>query len=488
VAKVLIIDDDEGICQLMSDCIKLMGHQVQYSQTLNEGLRAAATGIFDVIYLDVKLPDGNGLQWLPKFRKVVPATEVIIITGLGDHADAESAIDNGAWDYIEKPSAISLMINPLKHILQYKEIHKGDELPFTIKRNNIIGNSRAINASLQQVAQVAKSNSNVLLTGETGTGKELFAWAIHHNSARANENFVIVDCTILTETLVEEILFGHEKGAFTGADKIRAGLIAQADGGTIFLDEIGELPYSVQKKFLRVLQEHRFRPLGSKNEMFSNFRLIAATNRNLNKMAELGQFRKDLLFRLRSFSIELPPLRKRLEDIPDLVAHKLNTDHDYFGSSQISVSPEYLDALKSYDWPGNVRELFNTIERSLSVCNNNSVLFPRDLPKHIRIKLSQDHVGKKDNGLVIKTAKDDINIVEEANMASLQYVRDTALAKIEKAYLHELKIVSANNFEKACSISGLSRSRLYALLKKHEIRFSYLADLNSSVGQTSEQV
>jgi two-component system, NtrC family, response regulator len=471
MAKVLIIDDDEGICRMMSHKINSMGHETKCAQTLYEGFQAADTGIFDVIYLDVKLPDGNGLQGLPKIREGAPNTEVIIMTGIGDHDDAELAIHNGAWDYIEKPSTINLMINPLIKILQYKESHPTDIPMLAIKRDGIVGSSAAINASLHQTAQAAKSDTNVLITGETGTGKELFAWAIHQNSARADQNYIIVDCTILTETLVEGMLFGHEKGAFTSADKMRTGLIEQANGGTLFLDEIGELPYSIQKSFLRVLQEHRFRPLGSKRELSSDFRLIAATNRNLDKMVEKGQFREDLLFRLRSFVIELPPLRKRLEDIRDLVAYKLNANYDRLGSSRTAVSPEYLDALKSYDWPGNVRELFNAVERTLVVAKNSSVLFPRDLPDNIRIKLSQAQIEKKNNGRVLKIEKADIKMAKAMDIPCLQDARDAALARIEKDYLSRLKTAAGCDLREACKISGLSRSRLYALLQKHKINF-----------------
>jgi two-component system, NtrC family, response regulator len=471
MAKVLIIDDDEGICKMMCAKIKSMGHEAECAQTLSYGLDLAGTGIFDVVYLDVKLPDGNGLHGLLKIRETVPNTEVVIITGIGDHADAELAINNGAWDYIEKPSTINLMINPLVKILQYKKTHASDRSLLNIKRDSIIGNSPAINASLQQAALAARSNANVLITGETGTGKEFFAWAIHQNSSRADKNFIIVDCTILTETLVEGMLFGHEKGAFTGADKMREGLIEQANGGTLFLDEIGELPYSIQKTFLRVLQEHRFRPLGSKQEFSSDFRLVAATNRNLNKMVEKGQFREDLLFRLRSFTIELPPLRKRLEDIPELVAYKLKSHYDRLGTGQIAISPEYLDALTCYDWPGNVRELFNAVEQTLVAAKNSSVLLPRDLDRNIRIKLSQARIGIKDKRKVSKSEESFINITKEPDILRWQEVRDSALVKIEKDYLNKLIAVSASDADKASRISGLSRSRLYAILQKHNIKF-----------------
>ncbi len=468
MASVLIIDDDQGMCKMLSRKIKSMGHEVNCAYTLEEGVNRVKAASCDVAFLDVHLPDGNGIEVLPLIRKISPATEVIIMTGLGDHRGAESAIKNGAWDYIEKPSTVNLMVLPLVRILQYKEASTAPKTPSPIKRDGIIGSSQETRNSLDQVGQVAASNTNVLITGETGTGKELFAWAIHQNSPRAGKNFVIVDCTILTETLVEGMLFGHEKGAFTSADRMREGLIEQADGGTLFLDEVGELPFSVQKSFLRVLQEHRFRPLGSKHELSSDFRLVAATNRDLDQMVAHGEFREDLLFRIRSFVIGLKPLRERLDDIEELVAYKIGINFERHGTKMMSLSPDFLQALTAYDWPGNVRELFSTVEQAIIMAGNRSVLFPNDLPSHIRIKLSQSQLSRKDEPI----AREGKMSGPDAGRAKLQDVRDAAICSAEKEYLNELKVLSGNNIDKACAVSGLSQSRLYSLLKKYGIKFS----------------
>lgn len=468
MAKVLIIDDDPGMCKMLSRKIKSMGHDVDCAATIGESIVMFSASPYDAAFLDVHLPDGDGIEALPTIKKASPLCEVIIMTGLGDHQGAESAINNGAWDYIEKPTTVNLMVLPLIRVLQYKEAAITPEARPMIKRDGIIGQSRAISENLNQVGQVAHSNTNVLITGETGTGKELFAWAIHQNSARAHKNFVIVDCAILTESLVEGILFGHEKGAFTSADRMREGLIEQADGGTLFLDEVGELPYSVQKSFLRVLQEHRFRPLGGKHELSSDFRLVAATNRDLEKMAARGAFRQDLLFRISSFPIQLKPLRERLDDIEELVNYKIGINFERHKTKLMSPSPDFLQALKAYDWPGNVRELFNTIEQAILVAKNRSVLFPNDLPSQIRIKLSQAQLrGNKEQ----KTEREEKADVQSLNPASIQDVREAAIAKAEKAYLAELKIQSENSIDQACTISGLSQSRLYSLLKKYGIKF-----------------
>ena len=469
MARVLIIDDDQGMCKMLSRKIKSMGHEVDCARTIEESIKMFSAAPYDVAYLDVYLPDGNGLEALPLIRKTSPASEIIIMTGLGDHKGAETAIKNGAWDYIEKPSTANLMVLPMVRVLQYKEAAVTTEPQSIIKRDGIIGQSDKILNSLDQVGQVAKSDTNVLLTGETGTGKELFAWSIHQNSSRAHKNFVIVDCTILTETLVEGILFGHEKGAFTSADRMREGLIEQADGGTLFLDEVGELPYSVQKSFLRVLQEHRFRPLGSKHELSSDFRLVAATNRDLDKMVAQGEFREDLLFRIRSFVIQLKPLRERLDDIEELVTYKIGINFERHGTKMMSLSPDFLQVLKTYTWPGNVRELFSTVEQAILMAGNRSVLFPNDLPDYIRIKISQAQIGKSKDQ---QAGREDESNAQRFDHARLQDVRDAALGKAERDYLYELKVLSGNNIDQACSISGLSQSRLYSLLKKYNIKFS----------------
>ncbi len=298
MAEILIIDDDEMMCSTLAALVERSNHRATCAMTLKQGLRQATDNDIDVVFLDVKMPDGNGLDLLPEIENCPSGPEVIIITGFGDLNGAELAIKSGAWDYIEKGFSIKEITLSLERALQYRKEKK--EVAQTrkmvpLKRDKIIGNSVALNHCLEMVAQSAESEANVFITGETGTGKELFARAVHDNSLRRHEKFVVVDCTSLPETLVESLLFGHEKGSFTGADKARDGLVKQADKGTLFLDEVGELPMVLQKAFLRVLQEHRFRPLGSNREVESNFRLIAATNRDLDAMVTEGTFRSDLL-------------------------------------------------------------------------------------------------------------------------------------------------------------------------------------------------
>ncbi len=468
MSKILIIDDDEMMCATLSALIQRQGHLATCATTLRQGRALAETEDFDIVFLDVKMPDGNGLDFLPHIDSVPSAPEVIIITGFGDPDGAELAIKSGAWDYIEKGFSIKEITLSLERALQYRK-EKQDVLrsrkTIPLRRDHIIGTSPALNTCLELVAQSAGSDAHVFITGETGTGKELFARAVHENSSRRNENFVVVDCTALPETLVESLLFGHEKGTFTGAERPRDGLVKQAHKGTLFLDEVGELPMTLQKAFLRVLQEHRFRPLGSQREIESDFRLIAATNRDLDAMAEEGSFRSDLLFRLRSFIIELPPLRKRKDDIKPLTRHFVDRFCEQHGLNPKGLDAEFIQTLLRYPWPGNVRELVNTLERTLSAARFDQTLYPQHLPHHIRVHVRRAELEKD-------SAQPDPSSSSSgppASLPKLQDYRDQIISRAEQQYLTDLMALSGDDISAACAISGLSQSRLYALLKKYGI-------------------
>jgi two-component system NtrC family response regulator len=357
------------------------------------------------------------------------------------------------------------MTLPLLRALQYREEKMAAKPPVALKREGIVGSTPQMRACLELLAQAAYSNTNVLITGETGTGKELFASAIHHNSPRAGGNFVVVDCTALPDTLVESMLFGHEKGAFTGADKSHKGLIKQADRGTLFLDEVGELPPHVQKAFLRGLQERRFRPLGGKQEIESDFRLVAATNRDLDEMVKEGRFRKDLLFRLKTFAIEMPLLRERQGDIRALAMYHVARLSDRYGTGTKGFSPEFLEALLAYAWPGNVRELFNAMERALTAAYMEPTLFPKHLPTHIRVELSRGSIKKN---TPVKESPVRMDAPSEP-FPTLKEFREALLAEGEKKYLQDLLLHCNGDIRETCRISGLGRARFYGLIKKYNI-------------------
>lgn len=471
MAQVLIIDDEEMMCQMLSALVLSQGHEATCAQTLAEGLQQTSLRDFDVVFLDVGLPDGNGLEAIPTLRTLRDAPEIIIITGSGNPDGADLAINQGAWDYIEKTSSISQMTLPLTRALQYRQEKQAHGRPVALKLEGIVGTSPPLRDCIDLLVQATTGDINVLITGATGTGKELFARAIHLNSSRAAKNFVVVDCAAMPENLVESALFGYEKGAFTSADRATSGLIAQAHGGTLFLDEVGELPECMQKAFLRVLQERSFRPIGGKREIESDFRLVAATNRDLEEMVDQGRFRQDLFFRLRSLVINLPPLKDRNGDLFDLAWHHTARLCKRYGLAPKGYSPELLQYLSAYDWPGNVRELVNVLETALAAAQRESTLFPQHLPAYLRTKLARASVRRQP--APAKGRNEEVSLPED--LSPLDAVRKTALAKVEKRYLQKLMQQAKGNIQVACQVSGLSRARLYSLLKQYDISPSLAA-------------
>ncbi|MFW6115376.1 MAG: sigma-54-dependent transcriptional regulator, partial [Thermodesulfobacteriota bacterium] len=434
MANILIIDDDKLICRTLSHVMTDRGHTPTCAFGVKEGLEIAAARPFDVVFLDVRLPDGNGLDMVPRLKEFPSSPEVIIITGFGDMDGAELAITYGAWDYLEKSASIDEITLPLERALQYRTERQAKARPTALNLEGIVGSSAPMRTCIELLAQAAATDANVLITGETGTGKELFSSAIHRNSPRAGKNFVVVDCAALPETIVESILFGHERGAFTGAEKSKTGLITQADGGTLFLDEVGELPASVQGSFLRALQERRFRPVGSIKEVKSDFRLIAASNRNLDQMVQEGLFRRDLLFRLRTLTINLPPLREHLQDINELTPFYMSKLSHRSGKGMKGFSHDFMNTLLSYTWPGNVRELVNALERAMAAAGTSPTLFPAYLPLEIRITVKRGQVGEEQEAEVLHPVPSGSDKV----LPTLQEHREAEIARIEQHYLEEL--------------------------------------------------
>ena len=470
MAELLIIDDDPLIRESFSGVIRRMGHTPQVASSVSEALKILKSDRFDIVFCDVRMPDGSGLDILPDIRGVAVPPEVVIMTGFGDPDGAELAIRNGAWDYIAKPLSAQEIMLCIERTLQYRDKKRSTSQAFALKREGILGESPKLRACMDKVAQAANSDVPVLISGETGTGKELFAWAVHTNSARAQKNFVVLDCAALPETLVESTLFGHVRGAFTGADKARDGLIKQADGGTLFMDEIGELSIGIQKTFLRVLQEKRYRPVGGSQEVHSDFRLVAATNRDLDAMVGKGTFRDDLLFRIRTLAISLPPLREIKEDLKGFALHYLAKFGERSNGETKGFSPEFLDHLMGYDWPGNIRELVQALERAVVAAENDPILFPAHLPEHIRIHLARTSVLQRMPQPHLPKSDEPPN--PSAGLTSLNDIREAGLARIEKDYLVDLMRRTGGNVPEACRISGLSRSRLYTLLKKYSVSTS----------------
>jgi two-component system NtrC family response regulator len=462
MANVLIIDDDPKMCKVLMKLIARMGHEATSRGSLDSGLDEARSRPYDIVFLDVNFPEGSGLDILPKIRKTAAKPDVIIMTAFGDATGAEMAIKYGAWDYIQKSVSPKELTLPLKRIIQYREgLEKIRQSAVALKLDDIVGSSSQMKACYDFVAKAANSSANVLITGETGTGKELFSRAIHANSLRSASRFVVVDCAALPETLVESVLFGHVKGAFTGADTRQEGLVKHADGGTLFLDEVGELPFAVQKTFLRVLQERCFRPVGSKDELKSDFRLIAATNRNLEQMVHSGRFREDLLFRLQELSIDLPCLRDRPEDIIDIALFHTRRLCEQHRMGTKGFSPEFFELLRDYEWPGNVRELINALKSVLTAAVNESTLLPIHMPMQIRIHSVRSSLEIQDRS---KAESEKTNQYEPVASTFREAIEST-----EQKYIQNLISETKGDIKDACRISGLSRSRLYGLMKKHNI-------------------
>ena len=378
MGRILIADDHDALRRGLARGLSEAGHDVEEASNGNAAIERLHDGHFDVVLSDLKMGGSDGMDVLRTTRALHPSTAVILMTAFGSVNTAVEAMKIGAFDYVQKPFEIeemevkiekALEMRRMKHELDYLRGAQHDIYDF----DRIVGSSTALQRVLDIVKKVAKSNTTVLVRGETGTGKELIAGATHHNSLRSSRNFVKVNCAALQENLLESELFGHEKGAFTGADKQRIGRFEQADGGTLFLDEIGDMSPSTQAKILRVLQEHEFERLGGTRTLRVDVRLIAATNRDLPAMVQAGQFREDLYYRLNVVSIEMPPLRERKDDIVPLANSFIRKFSGELKKKIDGLDTDAQKLLMRYNWPGNIRELENTIERAMLLAEGRAI-------------------------------------------------------------------------------------------------------------------
>ncbi|WP_281670920.1 sigma-54-dependent transcriptional regulator [Rikenella microfusus] len=382
--RILIIDDEVQLRGLLSRIISLEGYEVVEAGDCRTGLKQLESFAPEVVLCDVRLPDGNGVEMVEKIRQAAPQTEVILLTAYGNIPDGVQAIKNGAFDYITKGDDNNKILPLLSRAVEKVEMSRrlaqlekqvGEKFSF----DTVLGNSPAIREAIELARKVAATDATVLVTGETGTGKEVFAQAIHQNSARAKRSFVAVNCSAFSKELLESELFGHRAGAFTGAVKDKKGLFEEASGGTIFLDEIGEMAFDLQAKLLRVIESGEFIKVGETRPTKVDVRIVAATNRDLKQEIAEGRFREDLYYRLSVFRIHLPPLRERPEDIEAYVRMFAGRFGMKMGRRVEYIEPEYLERLRLHGWPGNVRELRNVVERSLIMAEG-TVLRAADLP------------------------------------------------------------------------------------------------------------
>ena len=368
--KILIIDDEEKLRNLLGRLIKLEGYSVIETGNLKSGMKALEKEEPDVILCDVKLPDGNGVDFIKEAKSRFPLTEIILLTAYGNIPDGIQAMKNGAFDYLIKgddnDKIIPLLSKAVEKVALKKRIQQlENQVGKKYSFESIIGKSKAIQSAISLAKKVAPTDANVLLLGETGTGKEVFAQAIHNSGSRKNKSFMALNCSAFSNELLESELFGHKEGAFTGAIKDKKGLIAEANDGTLFLDEIGEMHLDLQSKLLRVLETSEFIKVGDTKSVKVNVRIIAATNKNLEEEIKEEKFREDLFYRLNVFTILLPPLRDRKEDIPELANYYLSFFSEKTNKRFVGINSGANKILQHYNWKGNIRELKNTIERAV---------------------------------------------------------------------------------------------------------------------------
>ncbi len=404
MAEILIVDDEKLVRDFLCETLSRTGYSVRTAENGEAGLKEIADREFDCVFTDVKMPQASGIDLLKAVKQTSPLTSVVVITAYGTVSDAVEAMKLGAFDYLPKPFTPEHIEVTAKKALEYRRLlleNRRLKKELAGKFENIIGRTPSMKKVFDLVESVAPSRATVLLIGESGTGKELIARSIHHLSPRKEAPFVRVNCAALPEGLIESELFGHEKGAFTGALRQTRGRFEMADGGTLLLDEISEIPIGLQSKLLRILQEREFERVGSGYTLKVDVRVIATTNRNLAEAVKKGNFREDLYYRLNVVKVEMPPLRDRREDIPLLAAHFIHKYASENGKKIDGIAPRALSLLTDYPWPGNVRELENFIERGVVVAQSN-VLLPSDFPKELVLGLASDGEDRLRPGTTIE--------------------------------------------------------------------------------------
>jgi two-component system response regulator GlrR len=444
--KILVVDDDKNLIELVKMRLESAGYEVTAALKEEDAIETLQGQTFDLSIVDLQLVHKDGISLMEDFHLILPEMPVIILTAYGSIESAVEAMKRGAYSYLTKP------FDPRDLLLQIERALENRRLTSEIERlkglleerydfSNVVAKSEKMQRVLEVVSRIAKTDSTVFIHGESGTGKELIAKAIHLASERKDKSFVAINCAALPETLLESELLGHEKGAFTGAIRSKKGLFTQAHEGTIFLDEIGDMPLSTQGKLLRVLQEQQFYPIGSEKPIEVNVRVIVATNKNLEDQAKQGLFREDLFYRIHVIPVFLPPLRERKEDIPPLVEYFLKRFSQQMKKEVKGLTPMAMQRLMLYDWPGNVRELENILEYAVAMTNHNVI--------------TEEFI------LQTKAA-----FIPDETLKPLKEARDT----FEKSYLIHLLRICRGNVSKAAKLAGKYRADFYELLKKHDLK------------------
>ena len=458
-AKILIVDDEEIVIQsclrILSDCSDVVD-SVQDGQA---ALRKIDETQYDIVILDIMMPKMDGLEVLQQIKERHPDVDVIMMTGLSQIQTAVKAMKLGAFDYLSKPFDPDELKHVVDRALERRRLLQQNrdlknEVSSKYRFENIIGSSPRMQAVYALIAKCAPTNSTVLITGESGSGKEMIARAIHFNSLRKDQPFVTVDCNTLSENLLESELFGHVKGSFTGAVANKRGMFDSANNGTLFLDEFGNIPLSTQAKLLRVIQEHEYRPVGSTVTQKTNVRLITATNKDLKAMVAEGTFREDLYYRINVFPIQAPALRERRDDIPALAFHFLRIFCNELEKPIAEISEGAMSLLINHDWPGNVRELENTMHRAVILCSDNII-------RQAHLANIIDTSSRPD--LEVPKTSEDLKRIKKI-------AREKSVEEVEKLFIQETLKRNASNVTRSAEETGMQRSNFQALMKKYNIR------------------
>ena len=468
--RILVVDDEEVVVRSAVRVLTDPSYTIDTAADGAEAIVKIEQNGYDIVLLDIMMPKTNGIEVLRRVKEAHPDVEVIMLTGLAQIDTAVQCMKLGAFDYIAKPfdpDELKLTIGRAveRRALLQENLNLRTAANARYRLDNMIGSSARMQQVYRLVAQCAATNTTVLITGESGTGKELIARAIHHNSLRKDKPFVAVDCNALAETLLESELFGHVKGAFTGAVANKKGMFEAAAGGTLFLDEIGNIGMATQAKLLRVLQEREFRAVGDTRVQTASFRLLAATNKDLKAMIAEGTFRDDLYYRINVFPIESPPLRERREDIPALAMHFVRTCSEELAKKVDEISDGAMNVLVTYDWPGNVRELENVIQRAAILASDNTIR-----KAHLVTIIDPERTPDRD----VPTTSEELKRVKKE-------AREKSVEQIEKLFVLEALKRNAWNVTHSAEQTGMLRENFQALMKKHSIR---VRDADKSSGDT----
>lgn len=448
--RVLIVDDDRAMCQLLIDLLRDDGYQAEVAYDGESALDKCRATRFDLTITDLMMPKMRGIELVQRLREIDSGALVLLITAFGSIESAVEAMRAGAFHYVTKPFHNDEILIQVKRALEQKNLQEElkrlrTEVQARDRFQNIIGQSPAMQRVLETVAQVSDLPANILIEGESGTGKELIARAIHSSSSRAAGPFIPINCAAIPETLLESELFGYVRGAFTDARRDRPGLFREASGGMVFLDEISEMPLTLQTKLLRVLEDKEVRPLGANQSEKVDTRVLSASNRNLDQLVRNGKFRQDLYYRLNVIRVELPALRHRSDDIPLLVKHFIDKFADGARRNVEGIREEALAALKSYDWPGNIRELEHTIERAV-LLGKGTLVGLEDLPAHL--------VARGESAIVLAQALD----------------HRLTLRDLEREYIGKVLANTNGNKAEAARILGVDRTTLYRKLEEYKFK------------------